>query len=255
MSNSRRLLSIAVGAAAVTNAVWAAQVQAAGKEIGFPRQQIAADSGYGRQPQDAAKSDDADAAIMPTSCSNGRISFAQDGQLVGPPKYASRQRVGSAEIVTFVATPPPRTSAEPGDSPTGLPVAGRLSSSFGYRLHPILGGMRWHGGIDIAAPLGTPIQATSDGRVERASWDGGYGLMVELDDGGGTETLYGHMSRVAVEKGQVVKKGEVLGYVGSTGLSTGPHVHYEIRRNGRSIDPAGTGALNRRSSKGPVALP
>jgi murein DD-endopeptidase MepM/ murein hydrolase activator NlpD len=118
-----------------------------------------------------------------------------------------------------------------------MPISGRLSSSYGYRVHPILGGVRLHRGIDLAAPVGTPVRATSDGRVEKADRYGGLGLMVELDDGAGTETLYGHMSRLAVTSGARVKKGDVIGYVGSTGLSTGPHLHYEIRRNGEAIDP------------------
>nr|WP_243415218.1 M23 family metallopeptidase [Altererythrobacter segetis] len=162
---------------------------------------------------------------------------AREAQLAGEPRYALRSKIGGAAIVTFTNRPPPPSFEGIEGSPVGLPLAGRLSSTYGLRTHPILGGQRWHRGVDLAAPAGTPIRATSDGTVRKADWSGGYGLMVELDAGGGVQTLYGHMSRVAVSAGQTVRKGDVLGYVGSTGLSTGPHVHYEVRRDGHPVDP------------------
>jgi murein DD-endopeptidase MepM/ murein hydrolase activator NlpD len=128
-------------------------------------------------------------------------------------------------------------SAGSGALPTSMPVAARMSSGFGLRTHPTLGGTRMHSGIDLAAAAGTPIVATSDGRVDTASWNGGYGLFVSLDHGGGVETRYGHMSRLNVAAGQEVRKGQVIGYVGSTGRSTGPHLHYEVRKNGRPVNP------------------
>ena len=245
MPDSIRLFLIAVRAAAMAGVALASQVQAQSKEIEFPRKQSSDGTQQSAQAQQLVALGESDSAMQHTAQPSRQILVASDGQLVGSPRYASREKVGGAMIVTFVATPPPQTNGGSGTIPTGLPVSGRLSSSYGYRIHPILGGGRLHRGIDIAAPPGTPIQATSDGRVERAGWDGGYGLMVELDDGVGIETLYGHMSRLAVAKGEMVHKGDVLGYVGSTGLSTGPHVHYEIRQNGRSIDPART-ELSRR---------
>ena len=95
-----------------------------------------------------------------------------------------------------------------------------------------------HSGVDLAASYGSPIVATSDGVIGTASWSGGYGLLVALDHGGGPQTRYGHMSRLNVLQGQSVRKGDVIGYVGSTGMATGPHLHYEIRVNGQAINPA-----------------
>jgi murein DD-endopeptidase MepM/ murein hydrolase activator NlpD len=118
------------------------------------------------------------------------------------------------------------------------PVQGRMTSPFGYRIHPILGYRRMHTGIDFGAAYGTPIVASADGRVASAGWDGGYGRAARISHGAGLLTLYGHMSRLAVSPGQQVAAGQVIGYVGSTGLSTGPHLHYELHRNGERIDPA-----------------
>ncbi|AEG50647.1 Peptidase M23 [Sphingobium chlorophenolicum L-1] len=113
----------------------------------------------------------------------------------------------------------------------------RITSAFGMRAHPLLGGMRNHQGIDLAAPMGTPVRATADGIVSRAGWSGGYGLLVALNHGQRMATRYGHMSRLAVQPGQRVLRNSIIGYVGSTGRSTGPHLHYEVLRNGRAVDP------------------
>ena len=122
--------------------------------------------------------------------------------------------------------------------PAGLPVrANAVSSSFGTRWHPLLGGYRFHAGIDLAAPMGTPIIATSPGTVATAGWCGGYGMCVTIDHGVGYFTLYGHLSRVDVAPGQRVSSGQELGLVGSTGNSTGPHLHYEVRISGNPVDP------------------
>jgi len=113
----------------------------------------------------------------------------------------------------------------------------RLTSSYGMREHPVLGGRRQHKGVDLAAPVGTPIYATANGRVEMAQWYSGYGLYVSLEHGGAIETRYGHMSQLNVAAGQFVKKGDIIGFVGSTGRSTGPHLHYEVRVNGEAVNP------------------
>jgi len=114
----------------------------------------------------------------------------------------------------------------------------RLSSRFGMRRHPVLGTMRVHKGVDYAAPTGTPIMAAGDARVVSVGWQRGYGNTVVLDHGRGYTTLYGHMSRTAkLSRGQQVKQGEVIGYVGATGMATGPHLHYEFRVNGEHRDP------------------
>ena len=122
--------------------------------------------------------------------------------------------------------------------PAGLPVrTNAISSSFGTRWHPLMGGYRFHAGIDLAAAMGAPIFATSSGTVAAAGWCGGYGNCVTIDHGDGCFTLYGHLSRVDVATGQRVGSGQALGLVGSTGNSTGPHLHYEVRINGRPVDP------------------
>lgn len=117
------------------------------------------------------------------------------------------------------------------------PVTGRQSSSFGMRRHPILGYSRMHAGIDFAAPYGSPIYAATDGRVVYAGRHGGHGNYVKISHGNNLATGYAHMSRIAVYGGERVRRGEIIGYVGSTGLSTGPHLHYELYRNGRTVDP------------------
>jgi len=119
------------------------------------------------------------------------------------------------------------------------PVEGRIVSGFGYRTHPIFRVRKMHTGIDIASPSGTPIHAAAGGSVVWAGRWGGYGNCVIVDHGGGLATLYAHCSRLAVGEGQTVKQGQTVGYVGSTGLATGPHLHFEVRRNGRPVDPAG----------------
>lgn len=119
----------------------------------------------------------------------------------------------------------------------GQPVAGRITSSFGMRRHPILGYKRMHSGVDYGAAYGTPIYAVADGRVSFAGRHGGHGNFVRLEHGGGIGTGYGHMSRIAVRSGTTVRAGQVIGYVGSTGLSTGPHLHWEAYRGNRKVDP------------------
>jgi murein DD-endopeptidase MepM/ murein hydrolase activator NlpD len=119
-----------------------------------------------------------------------------------------------------------------------MPVAfTRMSSGFGMREHPILGGERMHKGLDLAVAAGTPVLAPADGVVEKASWFSSYGNFIEIAHGGNMETRYGHLSGYNVVAGQHVHKGDVIGYVGSTGRSTGPHLHYEVRIGGEAVDP------------------
>jgi murein DD-endopeptidase MepM/ murein hydrolase activator NlpD len=119
----------------------------------------------------------------------------------------------------------------------GRPVNGPITSGFGARRHPILGYVRMHSGIDFHASYGQPIYAVSDGVVTLAGRKGGYGNFVQLNHGGGLGSGYGHMSRIAVSSGSRVRRGQIIGYVGSTGLSTGPHLHYELYRNGHAVNP------------------
>jgi len=116
-------------------------------------------------------------------------------------------------------------------------AAASTTSSYGMRTHPVLGGMRAHRGIDLAAPTGTPVYATADGVVGKAEWFSSYGLFVQIAHGSELETRYAHMSRLAVGPGERVRKGDVIGYVGSTGRSTGPHLHYEVRVSGEAVNP------------------
>ena len=120
------------------------------------------------------------------------------------------------------------------------PVDGaRISSGFGLRLHPILGYTRMHQGVDFAAPVGTPVYAAGDGVVEETRWAGGYGRWLKIRHTGQWETGYGHLSGWAVRPGQKVRQGQVVAYVGSTGESTGPHLHYEVIMSGQKINPKG----------------
>lgn len=113
----------------------------------------------------------------------------------------------------------------------------KFSSGFGYRSAPTRGASRNHKGLDIPGPVGTPIYATADGTIGRAQWVGGYGKFVEINHGNAVQTRYGHLSAMNVVPGQRIRKGDVLGYMGSTGRSTGSHLHYEVRIAGEAINP------------------
>jgi murein DD-endopeptidase MepM/ murein hydrolase activator NlpD len=117
------------------------------------------------------------------------------------------------------------------------PVRGRLTSPFGMRRHPITGQNKLHTGLDIAAATGTPITSPRSGTVTFAGWSGGYGNYVVVDHGNGMQTAYAHMSAISVRKGQRLEAGTQVGKVGSTGMSTGPHLHFEVKRNGQFVNP------------------
>ncbi len=117
------------------------------------------------------------------------------------------------------------------------PTRGRKTSGYGMRRHPILRYKRMHSGLDFGGGYGAPIYAVTDGKVTFAGRKGGYGKFVKIKHGGGLASGYAHMSRIAVSNGRSVRKGQIIGYIGSTGLSTGPHLHYELYRNGRTINP------------------
>jgi murein DD-endopeptidase MepM/ murein hydrolase activator NlpD len=130
------------------------------------------------------------------------------------------------------------------------PVAGRLSSRFGMRRHPILGYRRMHSGIDYAASYGSAIVAVSDGLVSYAGRHGGHGKYVRIEHSGGLGSGYAHMSNIAVSPGSHVRAGQVIGYVGSTGLSTGPHLHFEVYRGSSKIDPMSVRFISRPAVSG-----
>jgi len=119
------------------------------------------------------------------------------------------------------------------------PAKGRLVSGYGYRRHPLWGGTQFHTGIDIGTPYGDPIRAADGGQVIFSGWWNGYGKAVVIDHGKGTSTVYGHMSRIYAQAGQKVGKSQILGLIGSTGFSTGPHLHFEIRKYGKTVNPLG----------------
>ncbi len=118
-----------------------------------------------------------------------------------------------------------------------LPVAGEITSRFGWRRDPFFGDIRWHNGVDIAAPIGTPIKSVINGRVIFSGQSHGYGNLVIIEDPNGTKTYYAHNEENLVKQGQYVKKGEVIARVGESGRATGPHVHFEVRINNKPIDP------------------
>jgi murein DD-endopeptidase MepM/ murein hydrolase activator NlpD len=141
-----------------------------------------------------------------------------------------------ARIEQLIAERQSTTGTAPGI--LARPLPGPITSSFGYRAHPILGLKKLHTGADFSAAAGTPIKAAAAGTVILATYYGGYGNAVVIDHGGGMTTLYAHQRSLAVSVRDEVSAGEVIGYVGSTGLSTGPHLHFEVRIDGKPVDPA-----------------
>jgi murein DD-endopeptidase MepM/ murein hydrolase activator NlpD len=130
-------------------------------------------------------------------------------------------------------------SSGSGNGSLSWPVNGPVTSPFGWRIHPILGYKKFHTGIDIGVGYGVPVRSSAAGTVIYASWMGGYGNVIIVDHGDGLSTLYAHQSSLAVGNGAHVARGQTVGYVGSTGFSTGPHLHYEVRVNGNPVDPMG----------------
>lgn len=122
-------------------------------------------------------------------------------------------------------------------TPQGLPVEGRLSSGFGMRVHPRYGRRQFHSGIDLSAERGTPVHATADGIVSFSGWSKGSGNIVVIEHGQGLSTVYAHNTKNLIKVGQTVKRGQEIATTGSTGVSTGPHVHYEIWKNGECVNP------------------
>lgn len=156
-------------------------------------------------------------------------------------RLASRinsQEKSYSQITEFIKNKEQLLAATPAIQPVSNSELKRVASGFGYRIDPIYKTTRFHAGLDFTAPQGTPIYATANGVVKIAGNMGnGYGNHVIINHGYGYETVYGHMFKVKSRPGQRVKRGEIIGYVGSTGKSTGPHCHYEVHKNGRPIDP------------------
>jgi len=148
------------------------------------------------------------------------------------------QRKSYEEVEQLVKNKEQLLARTPAIQPVSNKDLNRIASGFGYRIDPVYKTTKMHEGLDFAAPQGTPIYATADGTITTAGSTGnGYGNHVIINHGYGYETLYGHMVRVKVRNGETVKRGQVIGWVGSTGKSTGPHLHYEVHKNGTKIDP------------------
>ena len=152
--------------------------------------------------------------------------------------FSSWKSLDKASVVSTTASVSTAFRPRSVSIPSRMPVNGAaLTSGYGMRIHPVLGVRRAHKGIDLAMPMGTPVYATADAVVSKAERFSSYGLYVSLEHGADIQTRYGHLSRIAVAAGQTVRKGDIIGYVGSTGRSTGPHLHYEVRVAGASVNP------------------
>jgi len=160
------------------------------------------------------------------------------GQLNNLSLRMAYQTKSFVEITNMVKNKEKLLKAIPAIQPVSNKNLNRVASGFGYRVDPLYKDYRLHAGLDFAAPSGTPIYATADGVVQAAGFStDGYGNKVVINHGYGYQTLYGHMVRVKARPGQTVKRGEVIGYIGSTGKSTGPHCHYEVIKRGTKVDP------------------
>ena len=172
------------------------------------------------------------------SLSNTELIENMRNQLNNLSLRMSFQSKSFVEITTMVKNKEKLLRAIPAIQPVSNKNLKRVASGFGYRIDPLYKDFRLHAGLDFSAPTGTPIYATSDGVVQTAGFStDGYGNKVVINHGYGFQTLYGHMVRVKAKPGQSVKRGEVIGYVGSTGKSTGSHLHYEVIKRGAKVDP------------------
>ena len=172
------------------------------------------------------------------SLSNTALIENMRNQLNNLSLRMSFQSQSFVEVTTMVKNKEKLLKAIPAIQPISNKNLKRVASGFGYRIDPLYKDFRLHAGLDFSAPIGTPIYATSDGVVQIAGFStDGYGNKVVINHGYGFQTLYAHMVRVKAKTGQSVKRGEVIGYVGSTGKSTGAHLHYEVIKRGAKVDP------------------
>jgi len=166
------------------------------------------------------------------------LAYSVSSTLSNITNRISFQEKSYLEIEDMIKDKEKLLASTPAIQPVNNKDLNRVASGFGYRIDPVYKTVKFHAGLDFSAPQGTPIYATADGRVTTAgNLSNGFGNHVIINHGFGYQTLYGHMVRVKVRNGQLVKRGEVIGWVGSTGKSTGPHLHYEVHKGGRTIDP------------------
>ncbi|MDQ6608520.1 MAG: M23 family metallopeptidase [Bacteroidota bacterium] len=168
----------------------------------------------------------------------GKLIYAIDTSIQKLRARIESQKKSYDELTGLINNKEQLLASTPAIQPVSNKDLSRIASGFGYRVDPVYKTIKLHAGLDFAAPQGTPIYATADGIVKEAGFsDGGYGNHVVINHGYGYETVYGHMVRVKAKDGQKVKRGQIIGYVGSTGKSTGPHCHYEVHKNGQKLDP------------------
>jgi murein DD-endopeptidase MepM/ murein hydrolase activator NlpD len=169
---------------------------------------------------------------------NNELAFSIAAMVDNLTNRMSFQKKSYSDIEEMIKNKEKLLAATPAIQPVSNKDLSRMASGFGYRIDPVYKTVKMHAGLDFSAPQGTPIYATADGVIKIAGNTGnGYGNYIIVDHGYGYETLYGHQYRVKAKAGQKIKRGELIGWVGSTGKSTGPHLHYEVHKNGRHIDP------------------
>lgn len=226
-----------------------AAIEAAQKELEVQRDRQARlrDEAAAKRDEIASHKDEQQAVLYQAQNDKATAEKAYAEYQQASQSLGDKLRQRAAEEAAAQAAPDVSDSGSSDSPPAGgggtgamiWPVNGVITSPYGYRTHPIFGTTIYHSGIDIGVDYGTPVHAADGGTVVEAGWISGYGYAVVIDHGNGLSTLYGHNQELAVSAGQAVSQGQVIAYAGSTGNSTGPHVHFEVRANGDPVDPQG----------------
>lgn len=226
-----------------------AAIEAAQKELEVQRDRQARlrDEAAAKRDEIASHKDEQQAVLYQAqndkaTAEKAYAEYQQASQSLGDKLRQRAAEEAAAQAAPDVSDSGGSDSPPAGGGGTGAmiwPVNGVITSPYGYRTHPIFGTTIYHSGIDIGVDYGTPVHAADGGTVVEAGWISGYGYAVVIDHGNGLSTLYGHNQELAVSAGQAVSQGQVIAYAGSTGNSTGPHVHFEVRANGDPVDPQG----------------
>jgi murein DD-endopeptidase MepM/ murein hydrolase activator NlpD len=176
--------------------------------------------------------------MLVRSMSNNELLESTMAQLNNLSMRLAYQQKSYSDIDKMIRNKEKLLASIPAIQPVSNKDLTRVASGYGYRIDPVYKVTKFHAGLDFTAPQGTPVYATADGAVKEANYNaGGYGNQVVINHGYGYETLYGHLYRIKTRKGKIVKRGEVIGWVGNTGKSTGPHCHYEVHKGGQPVDP------------------